>query len=1678
MTIIEQSSEDVPTNRAAEADDVVVASVTDVDMQMRNWQTWNEQRKAEEAGRSGSHAAKHAVESAHHPLHPGGAGLPIAPNAHTKAEISYVTKGEPAWLEKGKENLEAHEAAEGSKHDEFHPSDKIVGSAPESGGSGRPAGQGDSEGGGESAHTLSISVSHEAAQHAAKGTPEEPSTEGMSETEKAEREALKDRFKWEGHESNFHGDADSHKAKKPYDPDPTLKKQRYREYIRGYVRSRLDARSKNMSKKDALEMSEAHLQHSHTLTKNEPQARHRGAANGYLAHAVGHHDEHDWSKGVPGEKVIESPFEKGSEEHQHFAQGHTKALGEARSSGMDSERASHRASIHHEAAASDVTATEKAMHMGAAKAFEEHAASAPAAKPIKVPSHIPEAHHESFKAGRLDAMRTVDSGSLLPEESHAKSEEHEALSRSSSGADKARHAGMAAGFAEHANRTPTTAEAARHEATRVANGPAIRPEHVKEYNAGVKKAAAHVDDFDLDEQEAQKKAEKNMQAAHSETDGAKQAHYLGSAAAYRSHVIHGSPHHASEPHVVEASEHTPDEVKDSEHPIAETVAEAPKAEEPKAEPKAAAPVGGNPVGTRWTHKQTGESVVKRSGGDLVRTNSSGKRLGVIPGHQGEAVEKQLDSLPHWDKEEVEDLSDLKPVAASEAAAPKAPKIEKPTVAKVTPPAPKVEEPPKVEESVAAPATSEAPKFGEPGYNQYSGKMIGRHTQKSDDPAGRYTHYVMGTQQHARFNVGHVMATNEARDKNMSHSEAIAAAEDHEAQAARASGWDKNRGGKAEHEGRAQAYRDHAKTQAPERPVVAEQQVEESLHDKVHRQTTEGLKSGEFTPEQVQAEVNTHQKDVDYNERVGNPERAEIPRTMATAKQKALDEHQGVTAPVKTEPHFPPVGTRLPGEDPKIENPFEEGSEHSTSFLHHSSQTFRSTEGMEANTAEAHAEQHMARADVAEDEKQHAIHLGTAAGYLRRAKEERDWTTQAYRGPIEGHTVKGNLYPKGSREHQAYRENFVVARRHARMDKLNGEDTENQVNHHIELAHNLRGGRSVDVAKNNGKVEGYRAHLEQIGGGPSKSIRPSEVPVSEEPSGPRTERTTMQHLQPGERIWHDGEAHFVHSNEKVPGEPQRMETVSENTGEIVEHQHSANQWFDRISGSNASNTVHRPVPEAEVHGGGEGEKVAARDLKEGDAVHTENGPRVISREWQPVRDAEKAAAGGGHMGFHDPAGGAGFHGPVHGEQEFTKLTKAENDAAGLSLKPGHKFMRDLVPGDRFAGRPNTGPHSDWRDTSFTVTKPWAGAKNALGPGLTVHDHGINRETAHYGPSFKQVKLLDAPRKIEESQMEAPKPVTPAVGHIPSAPNDDLETAKQAGRAEGQNEISELKPSADEAKAHADAIRQGLGRPTSKDEEIDHAHKEGAAEAYEVHAANTPSETPHEESPSKPSLNETVPGNIQPGHEEAYLKGLTEGHAHGTDMHTAQGKTAAQIKAQASNKYFKEAKKAHESGDFATHAEKYGFARGLGRAASEKKAAEKAGTVAPESAPTTAAPTEPTEAAVASGKAEGPATDLGSKPKNNAEAEARPTVAPSVASKAEPRSGLSDAVDRAKAEGLDYQEIVDRATKAGASNNLAKNQATAKAFQEQAAKALAAGDHGRAAWFDAHAKGFLAATSSQS
>lgn len=94
-------------------------------------------------------------------------------------------------------------------------------------------------------------------------------------------------------------------------------------------------------------------------------------------------------------------------------------------------------------------------------------------------------------------------------------------------------------------------------------------------------------------------------------------------------------------------------------------------------------------------------------------------------------------------------------------------------------------------------------------------------------------------------------------------------------------------------------------------------------------------------------------------------------------------------------------------------------------------------------------------------------------------------------------------------------------------------------------------------------------------------------------------------------------------------------------------------------------------------------------------------------------------------------------------------------------------------------------------------------------------------------------------------------------------------------------------------------------------------------------------------------ETIPKEIEPGTAQDYINGKQAGHAHGTEMHAAQGKTVAQIKALSSNKYYKAAKAAKlaGSGKEALHAHNLGFAHGLNQAAKEKSSELKGGVKAP-------------------------------------------------------------------------------------------------------------------------------------
>lgn len=1481
-------------------------------MDVRDWKTWDEQNE-------GGGKAKGEVENAHTPSNH---IIPAEPNnAKTTNELKYITEGETAWEAHGAANFAAHDAAEG--HGGNEPS---------------PGGGHEGGGGGGSASVSSHTPSqNEEAKRAHEGMPKERSKKGMSETESSERDALSDRFSWEAKAVNAHQPEARNQPHKPYLEG--AEGNRIGRFVKGYTNARHDARDRNLSAEDARAASDAHRavatkdpKTGKKVLANPPQAERFGNAMGYKAHALEKEGKgqpaewakHDWSTGHPGERRVESPFHPDSEEHKAFAKGYHTSLSEAQGSHMDSEQAAARSITHHANAQHDISSTEKAMHLGSAKAFEHHAAEAPAPKHTAAPEGI---DNEHFTQGRAEAHRQIAANTMLPEESAEKAELHAEKSVNTTGADSARHAGMSSAFQEHSEKEPSAADKIRHEAIRHANGPAIAEEHTASYNNGVDKARSHVEDFDLDKDAAQKKAERSMHSALGEADESKRAYYLGQAATYHAHSVHGDTDNVPEANVIKPS-----------------VAEKPKAPEPTPEPKVEAPAapvaevapsaarvphappgGPNPVGTRWTHKESGQFIVKKSDGSLRKfhewgepVRGEGNKIQDVPPHKGAGFEKALDSSKAFEKEEVdadEDLKPARPVAPPEPAkveqqvhevheAP-APAPTEPTVAEV---APKTAEP-KAEET-AAPSESGRPAFGQPGYNEHSGKFVGRHQQKADDPSGRYTNYVIGTRQHAQFNVGHTMASNEARDKNMGHDEAMAEAAREADLASKASPRERNNGGRAGHEGRAQGFHDHAKALgAPEKPALA-------------------------------------------------------PKASSAT---------------------------VPSNEPrKIENPYEEGSEHFSAFNSQSSKTFRATEGMQPITADAAAMEHEAKAANAVDEAQKVQHLGTAAGYLRRAKEERDWTTAAYRGPVEGHSIAGNPHPADSKEHDAFRQNFITARRHSRYDELSAEDAQNHVDHQTGILNSMESRKPVDRAKVEGKIQGYQAHIEQLNN-PAKAfssahanafadVKPDKpqadldapyakpehvdlensvlesslrhlssgnvtpqdlrnearqdaeqsattagrgydgeplratangklkaadqyeagggkaVPREGGTNKPPTEHTMMSHLQPGDRIWHNGESQFVHSNTKEPGKLREMQTVSEKTGEIHEHSHSGNTWFEKLP-----------------------------------------------------------------------------------------------------------------------------------------------------------------------PTMKEPTVHGAPR-LEDGQLELPQQAVAPVGHLNGSSDHEMSAAKEQGAADARDELSQVNPSREEATAHAASLRDEVkGRPQTQAEEQDHAYKTGMAETYEAHAAKPPSieeSTSNEETPRAPKGDEPVPATVEPGHEEAYRAGLEAGYAHGTDMHANQGKSAAQVKALASNTYFKQAKAAHAEGDFSQHAEKYGFARGLGRASAEKRGLDKA----------------PTANAVASGAEEGPATDLGSNPVNNAEATISPAVvkeatsAPVARPAAPTDPEMASAVQRATAEGLKYDDIRGNAARAGAGNPRAKNEAIVEAMNTEAKEALANGDYSHAAWLDAHAKGY--------
>lgn len=1479
-------------------------------MHVRDWKAWDEDREAS-GGTAAAHAGGEETVGAHTP---GDHVLPA--DVKTKAEIDYVTKGEAAWKAHGLANLAAHDAekaAEGDHETASH-----------------------AEGGAEdvaSTSTHSASQNDEA-ERASRGMPKAAATKSMSDTEKSERDALSSRFDWEARAVNAHEPTNG-SQNKPYIPGANP--DRLGRFAKGYTNARHDARDRNLSAEDARAAYAAHksLQAKDPRTgekalANPPQAERRGVAMGYKAHALelegkGHPAQwaaHDWSMGNPGEaRRVESPFAPDSEEHANFARGYRSATGEARGGSMDKEQAAARAINHQEQSQHDISATEKAFHLGAAKGFEHHAAEAPASEHAAAPEGINDEH---FTQGRQEAMRQIQSGNLLPEDSAEKAELHEEKSVNTSGADSARHAGMSSAFKEHAEREPSPQDKIRHEAIRSANGPGIAPEHAADYQEGVDKATRHIEEFDLDQATTSKKSEREMQAAGRETDEAKRAHYLGTAAAYRAHAVHGDTDNVPRPRVIEPTvareplkitvspDHETKSIADFkpsdlqtplpqgvEEPktIAELQAEAGRVAPPSVAKVPTVPPGGkNPVGTRWTHKTSNQYIIKMSNGSLRKFHEWGEpvrgadgKVQDVPPHKGGAFEEALDKSGAFTKEEVDTDDDLKPPARP---------VAPPEPAKIEQQVHEIHEPKVASPSVAA---VETPKTA--GEDHAPTKLAAKDLKPGDK---------------VRF-----------YDEN---------ANDHKG-----------------------ANREEVlKSVGPHLGSYA-QKGDLQFHFAGHEKPWGQMVSGTMPMSRIGEGFPTDE---------AHGEESHAPEVAASEAE----------APAA-------AGER------KIENPYEEGSEHFGTFNHLSSQTFRNTEGMNPVTSDAKAMEHEAKAANAVDEAQRVQHLGTAAGLLRRSKEERDWSTAAYRGPVSGHSIEGNPHPQGTKEHDAFRQNFIVARRHSRHDELSAEDAQNQVDHQTGILNSMESRKPADVAKVQGKIQGYQSHIEQL-----KNPAPSEFssahatafmdvkpdkptadlsapyakpehtdlensvltsslnhlskgnvtptalraearqdaeqsvttasrgydgealratangklkaadqyengggkPILKEggTNRPPTEHTMMSHLQPGDRIWHNGEPQFVHSNTKEPGKMRQMETVSEKTGEITNHAHSGNTWYERLPA-----TIKEPT--------------------------------------------------------------------LHGEQ---------------------------------------------------------------------------------------------PPRLEDSHLKLPQQAVAPVGHLHGSSDSELSAAHAQGAADARDELKELNPSRDEAATHAASLRDEIQeRPRTQAEEQDHAYKTGMAETYESHAAVPPSisaTSAGEERPSAPKDDEPVPSAVQPGHEDAYRQGIQDGYAHGTEMHTNQGKTAAQVKALASNKYFKDAKKSFDEGDFSSHAKNYGFARGLGRAASEKRAMDKA----------------PTSNAVASGVEEGPATDLGTNPTNNAEATVAPSVVeqatetPTVSSSSTNNSAMESAIARATDEGLKYDEIQGNAARAGAGNSRSKNEAIVRAMNGEAQQALSKGDYNHAAWLDAHAKGY--------
>lgn len=1487
-------------------------------MHVRDWRTWDEDR-----GKSGGRVVANAHTPSNHII-------PAEPNnAKTTNELKYITEGETAWEAHGAANLAEHDATEGH-----------------SGGNEPSPGAGH-EGGGGGASVSSHSPSqHAEAQRAHEGMPKERSTKDMSETESSERHALSDRFDWEAKAVNAHEPEDPAEQHKPYVEG--AEGNRLGRFVKGYRNARHDARDRNLSAEDARAASDAHRaiatmdpKTGKRVLANPPQAERRGAAMGYKAHALEQEGkgqpaewaQHDWSTGHPGERRVESPFAKDSEEHQHFARGYHGAMNQARGANMDSEHAAARAVGAHHEAQLERPATEKAFHLGEAKGFEHHAENAPAPTHAAAPEGVDEEH---FSQGRQEASRQVFSGKLLPEDSASRATEHAEKANATSGAESARHAGMAAGFKEHAERVPTEQDKIHHEAIRAGRGPGIAPEHVEHFNAGADKATRHVEEFNMPQEDASKRSEKQMKAALGEKDEAKRAAYLGQAAAYRSHAVHNDAGLHTEPRVIEPTvardlkltvspDHETKSIADFKPsdlhtPLPEGV-EEPKtvaelqaaAEVAPSSPKApkAVPGGPNPVGTRWTHKTSNQFIVKMGNGSLRKFHEWGEpvrgtngKIQDVPAEKGHAFEKALDTSDVFHKEEVEADEDVRPPERP-VAPPEPAKVEQ-QVHQVAEPAP-----PKPE--VAPPTTAVVPPKTQ-GVEHASTRTNARDLKPGD----------------------RIKFFDENANNNGEHREEVI-----------------------------KSVAPHPNPGARKGDVQLHFAGEESPW---HQMVSGGMpmtKTGEGFPTDVEKAA----------------PKVETPEVSAPEAPHPEAPHPEASAATASTPS-----------ERKIENPFPENAEHQSSFNHESSQTFRNTEGMLPVTAEAKAMEHEAKAANEVDEAQKVIHLGTAAGYLRRSKEERDWTTGAYRGPVSGHTIKGNTFDKGTKEHRTYRENFISARRHARHDELNEADAQNQVDHHTQVLNDMQTRKPNDIAKAQGKIEGYKAHIEQLNNPAPTEFTDAKVAATADikPDKPIAD-LSAPYAKP-EHVDLENSVLQSSLNHLSKGNVTPTELRSEARQDAEQAATTADRGYD---GEPLRATANGKLKAADQYENGGGKPI----LKEGGT----NKPATQSTMMARLQEGDRI--------WHN------------GEPQFVHSNVKE---------PGK--MREMTTVSEKTGE------------------------------MTTHTHSGNHWFEKLPATVQQPTLHGEAPRLEDAQLEAPTPAVQPVGHLHGSTDSEIGAAHDQGAADARDELENLNPSQEEAATHAAALRDEIkARPRTQAEEQDHSYKTGMAETYETHAA-TPrpiaATSAGEETPAAPKGDEAIPEAVQPGHEEAFRQGLQEGYAHGTDMHANQGKSAAQVKALASNTYFKQAKKAYDEGDFNGHAQKYGFARGLGRAASEKRAMDKV----------------PTEHAVSTGLEEGPATDLGTNPTNNAEA----TISPSVVKAATPApttpptssndSQMESAVSRATDEGLKYNDIRDSAGRAGASKSRAENENIVQHFNAEAQKALAKGDYSQAAWLDAHAKGY--------